>query len=98
MQFHTNSDTSRLRRSSIGASFRTEIVISHLWLVGRPNEKDLDMIRTRKPEQPYIEAKMGDGTTRKLWCTFGPQQIDIDPFSVPGKALIDGTVCMRVSK
>lgn len=27
---------------------------------------------------------MGDGSTRRLWCTFGPQQIDIDPFSIPG--------------
>lgn len=28
---------------------------------------------------------MGDGSKKKLWCTFGPQQIDINPFSKPGK-------------
>ena len=43
------------------------------------------MIRTRKPEAPVIEVEMGDGSKKKLWCTFGPQQIDIDPFSKPGE-------------
>ncbi len=27
---------------------------------------------------------MKDGSKKKLWCTFGAQQIDIDPFSKPG--------------
>ena len=41
------------------------------------------MIRTRKPEKPLIEVDTKDGK-RRLWCTFGPQQIDIDPFSEKG--------------
>ncbi len=51
---------------------------------GDPSEEDLIKIRTRKPERPVIEVNMHDGSTRRLWCTFGPQQIDIDPFSKPG--------------
>ena len=51
---------------------------------GRPTKDDLDAIRTRKPEKPMIEVQLADGSTRRLWCTFGPQQIDINPFSEPG--------------
>ena len=51
---------------------------------GDPSEEDLIKIRTRKPERPVIEVTLHDGSTRRLWCTFGPQQIDIDPFSKPG--------------
>ncbi len=56
--------------------------------IGRPTKEDLDAIRTRKPEKPRIEVQMADGSTRYLWCTFGPQQIDIDPFSEPGSLAI----------
>jgi len=31
-----------------------------------------------------IEVQLADGSTRRLWCTFGPQQIDINPFSEQG--------------
>lgn len=54
-------------------------------LTGEPTDEQLQMIRTRKPEAPVIEVEMGDGSKKKLWCTFGPQQIDIDPFSKPGE-------------
>ena len=54
---------------------------------GRPTKEDLDAIRTRKPERPMIEVTLADGSTRRLWCTFGPQQIDINPFSEPGPPL-----------
>ena len=57
-------------------------------LSGRPNEKDLELIRTRKPEQPVIEVTLKDGSKRKLWCTFGPQQIDINAFSKSGDLII----------
>jgi len=56
-----------------------------LW-PGKPSEEDLTLIRTRKPEAPVIEVTLEDGTKRKLWCTFGTQQIDLDPFSPSGKA------------
>ena len=35
-----------------------------------------------------IEVQLEDGSTRRLWCTFGPQQIDINPFSEPGLSLL----------
>ena len=55
-------------------------------LAGEPTDEQLQLIRTRKPEAPVIEVDMKDGTTKRLWCTFGPQQIDIDPFSKSGNA------------
>ena len=55
-------------------------------VAGEPTDDQLQMIRTRKPEAPVIEVEMGDGSKKKLWCTFGAQQIDIDPFSKPGRA------------
>lgn len=54
-------------------------------VTGEPTDEQLQLIRTRKPEAPVIEVEMGDGSKKKLWCTFGPQQIDIDPFSKPGE-------------
>lgn len=51
---------------------------------GRPTEEDLEKIRVIKPEPPVTEVTLHDGTTRRLWCTFGSQQIDIDCFSAPG--------------
>ncbi|DBA93715.1 TPA: hypothetical protein ACH3X3_013784 [Trebouxia sp. C0006] len=57
---------------------------------GEPTDDQLQKIRTRKPEAPVIEVDMKDGSKKKLWCTFGAQQIDIDPFSKPGmKFMLD---------
>ena len=36
-----------------------------------------------------LTVTMADGSTRRVWCTFGAQQIDINPFSVPGA----GSLC-----
>lgn len=58
------------------------------WPGGDPSEADLELIRTRKPERPVLEVTMKDGSTRRVWCTFGPQQIDIDAFSKPGKKFV----------
>lgn len=57
-------------------------------MAGEPETKDLELIRTRKPEAPVIEVELKDGTRRRLWCTFGTQQIDIDPFSPSGKCSV----------
>lgn len=57
---------------------------------GEPTDEQLQLIRTRKPEAPVIEVEMKDGSKKKLWCTFGPQQIDINPFTKPGmKFMLD---------
>lgn len=53
-------------------------------VTGEPTDEQLQLIRTRKPEAPVIEVDMKDGSKKRLWCTFGPQQIDINPFSKSG--------------
>ena len=55
---------------------------------GDPSPDQLAMIRTRKPEAPVIDVKCDDGSLHRLWCTFGEQQIDIDPFSASGKVFV----------
>ncbi len=55
---------------------------------GDPSPDQLAMIRTRKPEAPVIEVKCNDGFVHRLWCTFGEQQIDIDPFSASGQEFV----------
>ena len=47
------------------------------WKNGEPTEEQISKIYLRK-EQPYIEAEFADGTKEKLWCTFSPEQIDIN--------------------
>lgn len=65
---------------------------------GDPNEEDLLRIRTRKAEAPVLTVTMGDGSTRRVWCTFGPQQIDINPFSAPGGGLLEFKSGLRLPK
>ena len=49
-----------------------------------PTAVDLERIRTRKPEAPSLTVELGSGKQHKIWCTFGPQQIDLDVYSVTG--------------
>ncbi len=64
--------------------------------VGEPTDDQLQKIRTRKPEAPVIEVDMKDGSKKKLWCTFGAQQIDIDPFSKPGTPALHHSLCLSL--
>ncbi len=63
---------------------------------GEPTDDQLQKIRTRKPEAPVIEVDMKDGSKKKLWCTFGAQQIDIDPFSKPGTPALPCTASLTL--
>ena len=45
---------------------------------GFPTDEQVDAIYKRKPRAPYVEAAFADGTTEKVWCTFGEEQIDIN--------------------
>ena len=45
---------------------------------GFPTDEQVDAIYKRKPRAPYVEAEFADGTTEKVWCTFGEEQIDIN--------------------
>jgi sucrose phosphorylase len=48
------------------------------WPGGEPSENDIDKIYKRKPRAPYVALTFKDGTTEKIWCTFGDDQIDLD--------------------
>ena len=48
----------------------------------------MDAIYKRKPRAPYVEAHFADGTSEKVWCTFGEEQIDINCPSETGKQFL----------
>lgn len=45
---------------------------------GFPTQEQVDAIYKRKPRAPYVEAEFADGTSEKVWCTFGEEQIDLN--------------------
>ncbi len=45
---------------------------------GEPSEEDLNKLYMRKAEGPCKNCTFEDGTSVKLWNTFGPEQIDLD--------------------
>ena len=61
---------------------------------GRPTKEDLERIRTRKAEEPKLEVTLKDGSKRTVWCTFGPQQIDIDVSSPSGETSPHNLICI----
>lgn len=48
------------------------------WQGGGPTQEQVDAIYKRKPRAPYIDIDFADGSTEKLWCTFGEEQVDLD--------------------
>jgi sucrose phosphorylase len=48
------------------------------WPNGEPTADELDKILKRKPRAPYIDVTFKDGTSEKVWCTFGDDQIDLN--------------------
>lgn len=58
-----------------------------------PTPVDLERIRTRKPEAPSLTVELGSGKQHKIWCTFGPQQIDLDVYSVTGMLMRPPSAC-----
>ncbi|MCI7336287.1 MAG: sucrose phosphorylase [Lactobacillus amylovorus] len=48
------------------------------WPIGRPTQRDVDLIYKRKDKAPYQEIKFVDGSQEKMWNTFGPDQMDLD--------------------
>lgn len=58
------------------------------WENGEPTQEEVDAIYKRKPRAPYVEAHFADGTTEKVWCTFGEEQIDLNLQSACGKKFV----------
>jgi sucrose phosphorylase len=50
----------------------------NFWPNGEPTPEDIERIYKRKPMAPYVTANFKDGTSEKVWCTFGDDQIDLD--------------------
>jgi sucrose phosphorylase len=48
------------------------------WPGGEPTKEQNDAIYKRKPRGPYVTVTFKDGTTEKVWCTFGDDQIDLN--------------------
>ncbi|MBP2058835.1 sucrose phosphorylase [Lactobacillus colini] len=48
------------------------------WSQGRPTKEDIDLIYKRKDKAPYQKIEFADGTSSKVWNTFGDEQIDLD--------------------
>ena len=48
------------------------------WPDGKPTAAQMEAIYKRKLRAPYIQIKFSDGSSEKLWCTFGDEQIDLN--------------------
>lgn len=55
---------------------------------GEPTREQVDKIYKRKNKDPYHTLTFADGSTKKLWCTFSEEQIDLDTQSEEGKAFL----------
>lgn len=78
--FRKNKDSSRYRD--------TFIRFKDFWPGGSPSEEDLKKIYTRKPRPPFVEITFEDGSSERIWCTFDPEQIDLNLQADTARALI----------
>ena len=62
------------------------------WEGGEPTQEQIDKIYKRKPKAPYVSLTFGDGTTEKIWCTFGEEQIDLNVANPQTKEFIKKTI------
>ena len=62
------------------------------WENGEPTQEQVDKIYKRKPKAPYVNLTFADGSTEKIWCTFGEEQIDLDVNSPHVKEFIQQTI------
>jgi hypothetical protein len=79
-----NEDDKSLPNVLAFARLRFVLTLFHRHSDG-PNEDDKANIITHQGDLPMMEIEMDDGSKRRLWNTFGPQQIDIDPKSPAGE-------------
>lgn len=62
------------------------------WPGGEPTQEQVDLIYKRKPRAPYTVIKFADGTSEKLWCTFGEEQVDLNVGSTATRDFIRATL------
>jgi sucrose phosphorylase len=78
--FRKHKDSSKYKDSFIR--------FKQFWPEGSPSEDDLQKIYTRKPKPPFIEITFEDGSSERIWCTFDPEQIDLNLESPTTRNLI----------
>ena len=64
----------------------------NFWVGGEPTQAQVDKIYKRKPKAPCIDANFSDGTTEKVWCTFGDEQIDLNVNSPVVREFVNETL------
>lgn len=57
-----------------------------------PENEYISKIYRRQPTPPWITVQFDSGEKRKIWCTFGEEQIDIDIASNSGMSLFRKTL------
>ena len=65
---------------------------AEFWPGGEPSAAQLEQVYKRKPRAPYLEQRMQDGSTEKLWCTFSEEQVDLDVQAPVTQAFIRDTI------
>lgn len=50
----------------------------NFWPDGEPSKEEIELIYKRKPKAPYVVVEFEDGTTEKIWSTFGDEQADLN--------------------
>ena len=58
------------------------------WPDGVPSEWEVEQLYRRKPTMPCVDVTFADGTSEKIWCTFGDQQMDLNVSSPVTKEFI----------
>lgn len=59
------------------------------WPNGEPSQEDIAKLYRRKEGGPYLDFIREDGKRVRLWNTFFPEQVDIDPYTKPTQAYYD---------
>ncbi len=64
---------------------------------GSPTKEQVDKIYKRKPKAPYTEIRYASKETRKLWCTFSDEQIDLNVQTSAGLSLMEENLKLLAS-
>ena len=59
---------------------------------GNPDHDEAALIYRRQERDPWLTVRFDSGETRRIWCTFSEEQIDIDILSPPGLRLFRETL------
>ena len=73
--FHFQDFVAKKDKSPYAGMF---IRYKEFWPNGEPTPENIEEIYKRKPREPYVVVTFKDGTTEKVWCTFGDDQIDLN--------------------